>query len=455
MKIKYWKNFSKRRNSTKQPAAISATEIDVDLLEPCSTETPDFILDIVDTAINYVQAFGHYYYVTDRIILDGPRMQIACAIDEIASAKSDILAGKAFVKRSSSLFKTALRDDMVSVVANATKTFKGSSTIPFSTTGCYILNVVSNTADNGATCAYIISQSNLALFTDWLNHDIENEPWYANFLTWATVNIGNIFNAIMGCKWIPIDYDTIKTDLNVAETYIHVAQWDSVAYGIKLPDKIYKHVSSIDISDVFRPTDFRKCSPYSSYEIFLPFYGMLSLDATKLDSTFTVEIHLDPRTGDMMYIGFASECVLFTVTASCASDIPIAKTELLSSNTMNVVSGVGGVLTESGGITSIASALTGARSIISSIISPSANVRGSIGGKAMADEVNIYVVAVNLETTEPVDLEATYGRPLEECVALSGLSGYVQTYHASISTHLTPNETAAVNAALDSGIYLE
>ena len=453
MQITVYKNFSKRINSTKQPS--TGTNVNVQLKDNCSIEAPVFILDGVDPSINYIKAFSNYYYVSDKTVLDGHRMQLTCAIDLLASGKGDILAGTAMVKRSSSLFNGAMRDDMVSVSATATKSFVGASAEPFSNVGCFVINVASSGSRMGSTRAYILDYDNMAAFSKWLCGD-STDPNWSSIETWAMASFGNIFGALMGCKWLPISYSSLKTEFSITEVAIHIGKWDvPTASGLAIINGLYTDVASIDISDVFNPNDFRKMPPYSAYEIFLPFYGVLNLDAAKLTSVFSVALTLDPRTGDLYYEGFAGESILFTITINCGVDIPVAQVTMFRENNIQTLqAGITSMLSSTG-VGGLTAAINGAKSIISATTDPAVNIRGNIGGMAMAEDNSIYVAAIQFDTTEPTDLEATYGRPLEVCMSLANLTGYVQTFKASISTKFTPNETNSINAMLDSGIYIE
>ena len=101
------------------------------------------------------------------------------------------------------------------------------------------------------------------------------------------------------------------------------------------------------------------------------------------------------------------------------------------------------------------SAVRSGLGVMSAIASNGINVKGNTEGRAYATETEVFVNITSMSTTNPSDLLQTHGRPCEQILPLSNLSGYVQTQNASISTHLTPSETEAVNAALDSGLYLE
>ena len=462
MKIKYWKNFSKRRNSTKQPAALSATEIDVDILEPCSTETPDFILSIVDTAINYVQAFGHYYYVTDRIILDGPRMQISCDLDKLASAKSDIKNGTALVKRSSSNYHSDLRDEMVSILSSCVSGEEHVFSMPFNDTGYYLLSVVNDDGGYNGICTYACSIESVKKVINWLNGEGTYTPGdpFTTIQNYLATQFGDVFSCIRWLKWIPLsDMSSVAESASIklgryTVTYTSGGTTTPV-YGLKIKDNaIISNSATVDLSD-YIGTDFRRLSPYTSVDIFLPMQGLSSLPSELVTRTLTIEYAIDAGIGDIFVKVYSSGTDNVRMIASfnynIAVDIPIAQIGRIANQLLSSGIGFVSAMTTGNLLHMAASSLN----VISAAASNGICIKGSSEGRSMSADTTMRIIVTYMNTSNPEDLLATYGRPLEECISLSTLSGYLQTTKASISTHLTPAETDAINAALDSGIYLE
>ena len=95
MNIKVWTDFSKRENSTKQPAG--GTTIDVHLKGPCSLHNPIFILSNPIGKYTYVEAFGEYYFVDDVVNLNDSMCEVHCRKDPMATYKTAIGNTTAFV----------------------------------------------------------------------------------------------------------------------------------------------------------------------------------------------------------------------------------------------------------------------------------------------------------------------------------------------------------------------
>ena len=87
MQIKYWTDFSKRKNSTKQPTG--GTTATVTLKEPCGIASPSFVSAAIPESVKYIQAWGRYYFVSE-VTHDGPEIIIPCVSDPMATFKSAI-----------------------------------------------------------------------------------------------------------------------------------------------------------------------------------------------------------------------------------------------------------------------------------------------------------------------------------------------------------------------------
>ena len=269
MKIKYWTSFSKRKNSTKQPSG--GTELEVTLRKPCRMETPVFILDNASAFdIDYVEAFGHYYYVTDKIHLDNNRVQVECTQDVLATYKSSIGATTALIARSSSNYNKYLKDDYVSTYATTTSDSHDSFTMPFSATGCYIVSVVNKLSSaNGYVCSYIMDEAKMAQLAEWLSGDgtYVGDPW-ATIQSELFLQFGDCFSCVRGVKWVPVDYATAQSCGTSDNVYIGKYYTGFNAYKVTSNTPLVDS-STLDLTDII-PDDFRAAAPYSSVDVYLP-----------------------------------------------------------------------------------------------------------------------------------------------------------------------------------------
>lgn len=457
MQIKYWKNFSKRRNSTKQPTG--GTTLDVILQEPCSVEGPSFILSIIDPSINYVQAFDDYYYVTNKTILDRNRMRIDCAMDELATAKSDIMSGSAFIERSTVLYDSQIVDPLVSTEGMTTCTILSATELtPFAgpNSGYYVIGTINdeNETSPGICLYYILDESDLKALRRYLTTNGDN------IKQWAEKTFGHIFDCIVSCKYIPLIVGITTTATTVklgsVDTGVSCARFSG--------DIIVNATSTFTIPDA-NLASFRKLEPYSSYKLFIPNYGVVNIPGSCISSTVSVDYHFDVVTGEayaqVYTINNSIANLVASIQYNIGIDVPITQLRTMTSNTLNGI--VSGTTALTGAMTGNplligAGVASGTLGILSGIADQAVSVKGGMGGRSMigSNQPFLYINTVNTTDSETTALLTYYGKPYMEVNTLSQASGgYVKTRNASISTHLTPDETIAINTALDSGIYLE
>ena len=83
MQLLLFKNFSKRRNSTKQVDDSTGIVTDVVLKQGTSIESPVFLIQGVDLEVNYAKFNNHYFYIDDIVV-----MHKASYEDQLDMAKS-------------------------------------------------------------------------------------------------------------------------------------------------------------------------------------------------------------------------------------------------------------------------------------------------------------------------------------------------------------------------------
>ena len=220
MQIKVWSNFSKRINSTKQPTG--GTTVDVVLKDACDIISPTFILSTLDFTINYVEAFGHYYYA-DVKNLDGNRSEIICNLDHLATFKSNISSYRGLVEYTSSSSDVTITDprNKPTGLITSTATALTISGVSFNTVGGYILGVLSETA-NGATGVidyYAMTGVQMSAFCV--------ELYSQNILDQIKDQFTNAMDSLVSCIWLPV------TGIGGSAVNIHIGRETMSALGGK------------------------------------------------------------------------------------------------------------------------------------------------------------------------------------------------------------------------------
>ena len=206
MTIKYWTDFSKKKNSTKQPTG--GTQATVRLKEPCGIASPSFICNGIPDTVKYIEAFGRYYFVSE-VTHDGAEIIIDCVSDPMATFKSLIGSTSAMVDRSASASNTWLSDaELIPTEQIVQHAFSAANLSNRNTD--YSTFVVRVTGKNGAK-NYILSENDIKdAFNTW--YDFNN-------LSWADVenSLQSLFAAmaqpaqyIQSIKWFPFNVASLS-----------------------------------------------------------------------------------------------------------------------------------------------------------------------------------------------------------------------------------------------------
>lgn len=467
MQIKTWSNFSKRVNSTKQPLDSAATTKDVTLKDMCDILAPSFILNTTDFDINYVQAFGNYYFA-QCINLDGHRTEIKCSLDHLATFKSQIGSYNGFINYAASAPASYIYiDDPRNTPTSEVKT-ASASTDPgwtLSTGGTIMLamaNAISN-GNGGAPSYYILAPGDLTtvcskIFDPVISTNIKNQ-------------FNDVFNCIVGCSWLPFSPTWVINQTGAVSLDVYAGNEDLGVNSSMLVNRIWKHRVYCPIPDPLGYNGtYIQSEKYISATIFLPGVGVcpISYDIFKESQVgICVDIYLDFITGDIVYYLSTSgpsdtgKQVVSYCGNVCAK-VPVAG---VSYDGIGVASGI---LTTAGGVAS--SVATGNIGAIGSGISQIVNslkVQTMITGSNSSPlsmvhnskiGVTVHQMIPVLGATSATELEefrAEQGMPYFKKATVSSLSGYIQFRDASVSIPGDGAEQDVVNNYLNAGFYYE
>ena len=464
MNIMVWSNFSKRKNSTKQPTG--GTSVTVTLKDQCSILSPVFILNTLDFTINYVEAFGHYYFA-DVTNLDGNRSEISCTIDHLASFKSNISAYTGLVEytsASSNIMITDPRNRPTVEVANAhvSKAFDFST----STTGCYIVGVAAKGGvKSGATTFYALSSAG---FSDICDKIYDSGLWSQ---MWNQFN--GVQNAILTCFWVPFDLTFVSTyftggaivNFCIGDEVVAASDCYNIASrihtgGLATPGSI-SVTFPFQFGGVQVPNYVYK-APYTTITLYLPFVGEIELpaDIAADNPKFTIDYQMDILTGDIIYYLNGEEAGLIgTYTGNFASKVPVAGA------TYDAIGVVRGAITTAIGLggtfvnptAGIAGMFAGVGSAVNSLrlnSQSNGSISSALGG-LFIDEAQIDVHTALPAEPALDSWKAEQGMPYFKTSTLSSLSGYIKCSNASVDIPGDGAEQDAVNSYLNSGFYLE
>lgn len=463
MQITVYSGFSKRTNSTKQPTGGTVLT-DVKLKDPVSLKTPTFICNTTANDINYVYAFGEYYWA-DLKRLDANRTEISCKKDLGATFKTQIGSYNGLIDYCSASSDVTITDprNMVTSLVDVTATGFTLSGVSFNTVGGYIIGVLSDnvTGDVGVIDYYTMTGAQMQAFSQ--------ELYNQNFIQLIQDQFTNSKDSLVSCIWVPM------TGIGGGSTNIHIGRETMSATGGHITDRIVSFnsgLTSIGFSSISggagSSMTYLEKAPFCTGLLYLPFVGIVGLDMDILAFTKNMQIdgYVDILTGDIVYNvkygGFRTS----TYNGNLATKIPI------SSAGYDALGVATGAMTVIGGVVSgVAAIATGGGSLLASAgvavgggmaAAKSSEFHTMInGGNSSAIGANLgtspvaYIVQNAPTETNLTAFQTKHGMPYFKVGTVSACGGYVQCHNASVAIPGDGEEQAAVNAMMNSGFYYE
>ena len=459
-------NFSKRRNSTKQPTG-TGTIVSCNLKEPCSIKNPKLTLSGNNFGYDYayIGDFGRYYFVNDVISEANGLVTYVLEEDSMASNKTAIGSTIARIEYSSTGYDEDMIDPRIDVYT--TKRISGSqeATPQFSQTGCFVLTVFNNVTGNssGVSTSYMLTQSEMNKVKHWLGDDTLMQKL-------ATYFKSNPIDSIFGCIWVPFPYDSSLGD-NV--TSISIGNQDSSDTGytinaVKLSGTGVRYNTGSCSIHLRYATGFRMVEPYTSASIYLPGIGNIALNMSdwKASDAIYVSYTFEYVTGNVSYILFDKNgAIIQTATCNVASNCPLGQISFggQAAGVLGAAKGIGtaiaGAATENVALlgSGISNTLSAGSSMVLSANTRASSVSGAVGGRLASIVPEIKYTEFSIDTEDPMNANyiAQKGLPVALTHAISNHSGYVKCDGASVSIAGDAWERDQINSYLNSGFFYE
>ena len=471
MNINVWSNFSKRVNSTKQPT--SGTQKTVLLKEETDIENPVFILNTTDFSINYVEAFGHYYFAKCRS-LDANRTEIICNIDRLATYKSHIGSYSGFIEYSGLSINQTIPDPRNRPTCDVKiRQANKSLGLPLNSDGVYVLGVISSDTNgaSGGVQYYGLNQTQMATL---MNEVFSTSGFFATLQN----QFNNTMDSIVSCIWLPFTNLAIPNVFDTPGPIVIGEQTAPTAQGRKLLHRLMKpaspYVLNLDYPYSSKGHTYLDKAPYSSGTLYLPFVGNVPLD---IDATFstrkiTIDYTVDLITGDISYRILYSDANadyhVATYSGNLATKVPV------SGSSYDAIGEATGILTSAGGIAATVGALAtgGSAAVVAGAVGTAlagagvaarsvqlhtmvnGAVSSGLGAAWGTDAIATIFTQVPAEETL-TSWQAEQGMPFFRKAQISTQSGFIKCSCASVDIPGCQEDKDAVNSFLNSGFYYE
>lgn len=477
MTLQLWKNFNKRKNSTKRPNILGET-LEVRFIEDTSIINPHFILNRVDFTYNYCLFQGRYYYIDNIVSLNNNHIRLECSIDYLATWKTEIMASNAYVLRAATGYNENVGDPMVVKTNNLRNLAKQEFTLThlFDSTGCYCVGIKNRLGGEGGMLSYyFMTTSILEKFSTFVNLTLLQTDSTA-LIDKLKKLFASPDDVIVSCIWLPfsiLSIDTVVgTQHRLSDEQIYIADIPITYNGAPLnayrlvESSVFKFNGSVDLNLPY--TDFRRTSEFIDCNVFLPFYGLVPLNVSKFPETIYLDFSVDLVNGgcvchirgsfiDTLTYIYDVDCITYNI----ATEIAIATTGTNTKAAASLGATFGGMaayMANPGG-SAAADLLAGAAAVVGSVNAsmninhPPMNVVGVNASKAMSDRTKPFIEVTYFETL-PLDYTNIMGRSVMEVRSLNH-AGFVQTANAQINMAGTQQEKETVNGLLDAGVYIE
>lgn len=347
--------FAKEADSTAIPKPENGVTYACELKDVCSILSPSLVFHMVDgwtpAQINYIHIpIWSRYYFASWTWQDG--LWIAdCAVDVLASWRTDIGNSQQYVLRSSAESNGYITDSLYPTT-NGMQFAEVTANNPWVSnleSGFYVVGVLNgDDAARGGVSYYVMNQSDinrlrnlLFINTDYLqipDTEISSELAKALF---------NPFQYIVSCKWYPFEppHGAGK------KSAINVGWWKMAATGWELAaDPVYS--TSYEISLPTHPQaaergDFLNGEPYTRYTFNYGPWGDVALNASQFvnqpTKKLTVNLYVDTISGDgVLQMTGSGDIEILRTAANIGIDIQLSQVTMGVFD--SIASGVSGLL---------------------------------------------------------------------------------------------------------------
>lgn len=500
--------FKKPKNSTARPKGGSyEIELEIEfwcvLKERTSFVRPVFILNASEVeqhtlyGCNYCTAplggSGRCYYITDIVQVTATIVEISCVVDVLATYQNYIFETNAYVQFASSAYDNMLPDDRFPPT-NRTKVSKVEIPFPFtiSSLGCYVVkspftDFTVPSASSGAVTAVAM--------TPWEFYDMVKKLNSRTLLDALANSFKDIASMILGVVWLPFDRDAISSGIDVKIRIDNAVLPDYIVGQGKLarktldnmfntteitPDIPYKWNHFTPMSKFDAPNavtdcaDFRNFAPWTTYDLYLPGFGLQQVALEQFfqhddpetaadDPKIIFDIALSPLTGDITYKlrgnHSPTNSPFLIVKGRLGVDIPISSSSPdiagALNNLMNAAGSVVGAVVSPQKFIGKMYVSDAIQSGAQSLINLATTHRSTTG--ALDPWTEVYgdysvikcITTHNIPCENPEVAKRHVGRILKKTRKLKEMRGYVACSGAFVKAPATDEELDTINSFLN------
>ena len=463
-------NFTKRLNSTKQPTGIAHTDFGISFKDGADLEKPTIELHSANAfRFNYcyIDFTARYYFVDAVRSIAHNTYEIDLIEDYLATFKSALIGQRVYASYASYNYDEQLDDIRVTPVPNARVV---TNDCPFE-----IMKVDSGGNPSVTSLASVITDdgafNGVDIIYAW---DIGSGNYIKKL---ASPSFYRDVKQAMG-GGDPMDYvcEVWAVPFDVNQCHDGVVKGvligdDKTAYEVAALSKleVKRHTHVIDIP---QPThnDFRFSGKYVQYQLVIPCIGIINIptDLVRASSNklLNVAFGADCLTGQYVFTASVAGVNLGVFGTSLKSPLPLNKqggagAQMAVNGIAGAHAGAGTGLALGGGWGALGGAIVGGiggvvkGAVEGNTLEKTSSSIGSIAASALYKSFSKpTIIMIEYDSDiDPATLTDLCGRPCERVITIN--NGYIQTRGASLAVNGTDSETEALNAAFNTGVYVQ
>lgn len=429
---------------------------------------------VLDYNYVYIQELSRYYFVDNIISVNNQVFDIMCTVDVLYTYRTELLQLSAYVSRNEYTYSTKIKDDYLPLNFKKNVSFHNITNLSTVDTLSpnkskddinYLLVCTSKyfgglnvkkcqpDTDISASTGNIVTAYAMGTYGDqgyYIGTQTMYEYVKANILT--TESLRNFVKFIIAYPFnLPKKTETVIIDDEpvVQEVVDQIHLGDTVLtpasqFNILKNTHIKLQIADFKFGGDSDENNFLNFEPYSSYEIFLPYYGYAKISAHNLiNRRIAIFYEIDVTNGsaiitikDVAYLKtlWSSQCqigVRCALDSSNAYENDTRKQSIALTSTIGFLSSALALALSGGNPLVVAGSIAGMASSIgtgiakSSVLFDTANVSISSGNDGLFLEQSVFIKKTTSTTVDtPDNYNNLIGRPLEKVVNISDMNGF-------------------------------
>ena len=293
---------------------------------------------------------------------------------------------------------------------------------------------------------YLLTKEQLMSFIS----DMWNFSWTeltTNMMTGIYNNLIDNVQSIRVMPFAPSELGTVEAvDSIICGWWSHTATVQKL--GTSTNGMNIRNAGNWEFNEVFG--GWADYAPYTSIELYLPYYGTLNLDTNLfMGHVLKVEYVLDVLAGLITYFLSCDKTCVITVSAKCSADVPVSLSSGIDTTT-DILKNEARFVSEAGNLRPVGM-VTGSTSVATEKCLNSCSESGMF---FMPNKCHVRITRPAY--TRASNYASRYGYPCYGSYKLSKLKGFtvVENYKSHYTKGIKKEEEDMIKSMIESGVYL-